>query len=104
MPAPGTHAQRCWHWLTKNVIDLRKGAAVGTALAATLLALFAFQTGAPHSGPTWSALIGAVLLLPLLWHTWRRLVEEDHQGGRPDLPPLDAPESPEPRSNVRTVD
>jgi len=95
--------RRAWSWLTSNVIDLRKGAAVNTTVLASLLAVFAFHEGTPATVGTWAAVLGSLLLLPVAWFTLRRYLEAEGEDER-SLPDWDQAESPDPPSHVRRVE
>ena len=94
--------------MTTNVIDLQKGAAVGSALSVTILVMTAFYRGLSHA-VSWVLLATAVLLVPVAWRCWRLLMEEPDSGPgirerRAALPPFDQPEGPEPQSNVKRLE
>jgi hypothetical protein len=93
---------KTWRWLTANVIDLWKGAAVASVVVPIGLVFVAIDQGL--SRPlAWVLLAAAVATLPLVLFTARRY-EETQQGDRTPLPPLDQQPGAEPLRHVRRVE
>ena len=93
---------RAWRWLTANVIDLWKGAAVVTGVVPVLLVLSAVDQGLRRP-MAWLLIAVAVVMLPLALYCYRRFAES-YDGGDPSLPPLDQQPGAEPLVHVRRLE
>lgn len=92
-----------WRWLLSNVIDLWKGAAVGTAVVETLLVVAALDKGLGHP-VSWLFLLIVVAMLPLGFYCYRGFAASCRGENEPSLPPLEPTPVAEPPSHVRRVE
>jgi hypothetical protein len=93
---------KTWRWLTANVIDLWKGAAVASVVVPIGLVFGAVDQGLGRP-LAWVLLAAAVAMLPFVPFTARRY-EEAHDGDRMPLPPLDQEPGREPLRHVRRIE
>ena len=62
--------RRLWRWVTANIIDLWKGAAITSAMVPFVLVLPASDQGF-GSAPGWLLVTAAVATLPVSVYCWR---------------------------------